>query len=138
MVTSSAVVGSSAMMSFGLQASAIAIITRCRMPPESWCGYCWSRLSPSVMPTSWSSSRARARALASLLGRAREQPHDGERGYRLSAAGFADDGDGLAALDRIGNAVDGVNEAARGLEPDAQILNFEQRRKACSRPTLRQ
>ena len=39
MVTSSAVVGSSAISSFGLQASAIAIITRCRMPPDSWCGY---------------------------------------------------------------------------------------------------
>ena len=38
-VTSSAVVGSSAISSFGSQASAIAIITRCRMPPESWCGY---------------------------------------------------------------------------------------------------
>ena len=32
-VTSRAVVGSSAMISFGLQLSAIAIITRCRMPP---------------------------------------------------------------------------------------------------------
>ena len=39
MVTSSAVVGSSAMISFGLQASPIAIITRWRMPPENWCGY---------------------------------------------------------------------------------------------------
>ena len=38
-VTSSAVVGSSAISSVGLQASAIAIITRWRMPPESWCGY---------------------------------------------------------------------------------------------------
>ena len=38
-VTSSAVVGSSAIRSFGLQASAMAIITRWRMPPESWCGY---------------------------------------------------------------------------------------------------
>ena len=37
-VTSSAVVGSSAISSFGLQASAIAIIARCRWPPESWCG----------------------------------------------------------------------------------------------------
>ena len=27
----------------GWQATAIAIITRCRMPPESWCGYCSSR-----------------------------------------------------------------------------------------------
>ena len=39
-VTSSAVVGSSAISSCGSQASAIAIITRWRMPPESWCGYC--------------------------------------------------------------------------------------------------
>ena len=37
-VTSSAVVGSSASSSRGPQASAIAIITRCRIPPESWCG----------------------------------------------------------------------------------------------------
>ena len=37
-VTSSAVVGSSAISSWGSQASAMAIITRCRMPPESWCG----------------------------------------------------------------------------------------------------
>ena len=37
-VTSRAVVGSSAIRSFGLQASAIAIITRWRMPPENWCG----------------------------------------------------------------------------------------------------
>ena len=38
MVTSSAVVGSSAMSSRGWQASAIAISARCRMPPDSWCG----------------------------------------------------------------------------------------------------
>ena len=37
-VTSSAVVGSSAISTFGAQISAIAIITRWRMPPESWCG----------------------------------------------------------------------------------------------------
>jgi hypothetical protein len=35
-VTSSAVVGSSAMMSLGLHASAMAIMTRWRMPPENW------------------------------------------------------------------------------------------------------
>ena len=34
-VTSSAVVGSSAISSFGWHDSAIAIITRCRMPPEN-------------------------------------------------------------------------------------------------------
>ena len=37
-VTSSAVVGSSAISSRGLQDSAIAIIARWRMPPENWCG----------------------------------------------------------------------------------------------------
>ncbi len=37
-VTSSAVVGSSAISRSGPFASAIAIITRCRCPPESWCG----------------------------------------------------------------------------------------------------
>jgi hypothetical protein len=38
MVTSSAVVGSSAISSLGLQLIAMAIITRWRMPPENWCG----------------------------------------------------------------------------------------------------
>ena len=38
MVTSSAVVGSSAISTRGLHERAIAIITRCRMPPENWCG----------------------------------------------------------------------------------------------------
>ena len=37
-VTSRAVVGSSAISSFGRRASAIASITRWRMPPENWCG----------------------------------------------------------------------------------------------------
>ena len=38
MVTSSAVVGSSAIKRSGSLASAMAIITRWRSPPESWCG----------------------------------------------------------------------------------------------------
>ncbi len=37
-VTSSAVVGSSAIRILGLHESAIAIMTRCRMPPENWWG----------------------------------------------------------------------------------------------------
>ena len=37
-VTSSAVVGSSAISTAGLCTSAIAIIARWRMPPENWCG----------------------------------------------------------------------------------------------------
>ena len=38
MVTSSAVVGSSAISMSGSLAIAIAIMTRWRWPPESWCG----------------------------------------------------------------------------------------------------
>ena len=45
MVTSSAVVGSSAMRMSGSQASAMAIITLWRMPPESSKGYCFMRFS---------------------------------------------------------------------------------------------
>ena len=37
-VTSSAVVGSSAISRSGLHDRDIAIIARCRMPPENWCG----------------------------------------------------------------------------------------------------
>ena len=37
-VTSRAVVGSSAIISLGSRARAIAIMTRWRMPPENWCG----------------------------------------------------------------------------------------------------
>src|SRR5579872_1957532 len=62
MVTSSAVVGSSAMSSEGSQASAIAIMTRCRMPPESSCGNWCSRRAASVTCACSSSSSARPRA----------------------------------------------------------------------------
>ena len=62
MVTSRAVVGSSAMSSSGSQARAIAIMTRCAMPPDR----AWEGLQPALgvgMPTIRSSSAARARAL---------------------------------------------------------------------------
>ena len=78
MVTSSAVVGSSAISSLGLQARPMAIITRWRMPPDSWCGYWLSRLSGSVMPTRVRSSMARARAAASSM-----PQMDGERLHDL-------------------------------------------------------
>ena len=61
-VTSSAVVGSSAISSSGSQARAIAIITRWAMPPDISCGNAFSRRSGSGMPTIRSSSRARPRA----------------------------------------------------------------------------
>ena len=59
-VTSSAVVGSSAISSFGSQASAIAIITRWRMPPENWCGYSLIRSRTRGMPTRSRTSAARS------------------------------------------------------------------------------
>ncbi len=62
MVTSSAVVGSSAISKAGSLASAIAIITRWRCPPESWCGNASSRCAASGKPTSLSSSITRARS----------------------------------------------------------------------------
>ena len=50
-VTSSAVVGSSAMSSAGFVERAMAIITRWRMPPDSWWGYSFARRLASGMPT---------------------------------------------------------------------------------------
>ena len=51
MVTSKAVVGSSAMMTRGLFAMAMAMTTRWRMPPENSCGKERSRFFGSGMPT---------------------------------------------------------------------------------------
>ncbi len=68
-VTSSAVVGSSAMSSSGSQARAIAIITRWAMPPDSSCGKAFSRRSGSGMPTIRSSSSARASATLPFMSR---------------------------------------------------------------------
>ena len=59
-VTSSAVVGSSAISSDGWHASAMAIAMRWRIPPENWCGYEMSARSGSGSRTSSSSSTARA------------------------------------------------------------------------------
>jgi len=59
-VTSSAVVGSSASSSRGLQASAMAIIARWRWPPESWCGNALARRAGSGMPVSASNWTAAA------------------------------------------------------------------------------
>ncbi len=60
MVTSSAVVGSSAISRSGSVESAIAIITRWRMPPDSWCGYSRARRLASGIPTTRSISTARS------------------------------------------------------------------------------
>ena len=58
MVTSNAVVGSSAMSSSGWFTRAMAIITRWRMPPESRWGYSLYRRSTSGKPTWRMTSKA--------------------------------------------------------------------------------
>ena len=51
-VTSSDVVGSSQITSPGRLTSAIAIMTRCFIPPDNSCGYCLYLFSTSEIPTS--------------------------------------------------------------------------------------
>ncbi len=68
-VTSSAVVGSSAMIRSGSRASAIAIMMRCRMPPENWCGKSFTRCAAAGMRTRSISSIALAFASLRLLPR---------------------------------------------------------------------
>ena len=60
MVTSRAVVGSSAMTIGGLQAIAIAMMTRCLIPPDSSWGYWRPTLAGLGIPTCSSNSSARA------------------------------------------------------------------------------
>ena len=62
MVTSRAVVGSSAISSTGLHERAIAIMTRWRMPPLNSWGYPSSAVSGFAMPTSPSMAVAISRA----------------------------------------------------------------------------
>ncbi len=59
MVTSSAVVGSSAIRRLGSFAIAMAIMTRWRIPPENSCGNCRIRNAGCGIPTTSSSSTAR-------------------------------------------------------------------------------
>ena len=75
-ITSSAVVGSSAMISCGWQASASAIMIRCFWPPESWCGYAVARLAGR--PTCSSSSPTRAAAWLLADGRVVQQDRLGD------------------------------------------------------------
>ena len=61
-VTSSAVVGSSAMISAGVDMSPMPIMARWRIPPENSCGYCVARCSGSVSRTAPRRSTAFASA----------------------------------------------------------------------------
>ena len=74
--TSSAVVGSSMITSSGRRASAIAMITRCRIPPESSCGYA-DRATGRPLPPSGRAERRRSPARSMFLNMSRlELPDD--------------------------------------------------------------
>ena len=90
MVTSSAVVGSSAISSFGSLVSAIAIIARWRIPPENSCGYSPARRSASGIPTSPSSSTARVDELDLAF---KALPREGGEADPIFTSGDADSWD---------------------------------------------
>jgi hypothetical protein len=71
---------------------------------------------------------------AGAPGEPRQQPHDRERRDRLAGAGFADDGDDLAAADLEAQALDRTHGAARRLEMDVQVFDLQQRRRGLDRP----
>ena len=102
MVTSSAVVGSSAISSVGRQTSAIAIITRWRKPPESWCGYCCEPALGAPMPTARSIAML-ARSRRSVAQPAMQAQYlgdleaDGERRVEARHRLLEDHADAIAA-----------------------------------------
>ena len=61
-------------------------------------------------------------------GALRQETHQRHRSDRLAATGLADQTEGLAALQRKADAAHRVGRAAAGIEPDAQIVDFDQRR----------
>ena len=60
------------------------------------------------------------------LAGARQQADDGGGGRGLTGAGLADDGDGLAGVDRQVRAAHGGDDAGRGGEGDLQVRDLEQ------------
>ncbi len=59
-------------------------------------------------------------------GRLGEQAREGEAGHALAAAALADDGKGLALLQREGNAFHGFHRAGFGSKMDREIADFEE------------
>jgi hypothetical protein len=57
---------------------------------------------------------------------ARHEAQDGKRAHGLAATGLADDGDGLAGHDGVGDAVHGLDRAHLSLELDPKVLDLEQ------------
>ena len=57
----------------------------------------------------------------------RQQSHQRQRRDRLAAAGFADEPERLAALQRKADAAHGLRRAAAGVEANAEIVDGDQR-----------
>ena len=57
-------------------------------------------------------------------GRIGDQPQDRQRADRLARAAFADDGDGLAGIDGVGDAVDRAHDSRTGAELGVQIVRL--------------
>ena len=55
-------------------------------------------------------------AALNLSRRHRDKAHDGHGGHGLTGAGLADDTQGLAAIERVGDTVDSANDAILGVE----------------------
>ena len=130
-VTSSAVVGSSAISSLGLHESAIAIMTRCRMPPDNSWGYWRTRRSGAERPTRRSDSIARLRA--SRLGHALMEPHGfrdlvADREHRVQAGHrLLEDHRDVVAAD-VAHLVLREREQVTPVEPDLPLDDLARRR----------
>jgi hypothetical protein len=59
-----------------------------------------------------------------------DQPQHRHRSDRLAAARLADDGDRLALVDIVGDAVDRLDGSLAGEELRSQVLDFEELRHA--------
>ena len=64
---------------------------------------------------------------AVTVARARQQAHDRKRRDRFARAGFADDAERLAGVERKREAVDGRNGAVFGAKCGAEIVDLQQR-----------
>ena len=143
--TSSAVVASSAIEQLGLAATtAMAIRTRCSMPPESSCGYWWKTRSGSRSPTSVNSSTLRAWACAAAqpaldaqhLG---ELVADGQRRVEVRRRVLEDRAEPDAA-DLVPGAPAGAGQVdlvVAGAEPDPTAGDLDSRAAAGRGPSGR-
>ena len=118
-VTSSAVVGSSAISKPGLASKREAIITRWRMPPESSCGYCRAALRPIVAGARSISVRAPGRPGATCRDDARDSHRSSahrcsnriERSHRIL---------GIIAISRRAAHAECASDASRCPGPSPQ------------------